>query len=137
MNLLTVRVNQFNRIPSAIDIGTNARVLVCHRVDGEPHGRQFVVHVAGSKGAIAGFFVAFFPGENEGVNPHGLSAVYLFGFMCWLFQFISVFLLISQTCSFPIYHDVNPNKSTILTATDEPSPVFNTLITSFERNHNP
>jgi hypothetical protein len=34
-----------------------------------------VVHISCSEVAVAGFLVAFFPGENEGGKPHGLSAV--------------------------------------------------------------
>jgi hypothetical protein len=41
-----------------------------------------VVHIAGAEVAVAGFLVPLFPGENKGVKPHGLRAVYPFGSMC-------------------------------------------------------
>jgi hypothetical protein len=52
-----------------------------------------VVHVAGAEVAIPRFLVFLFPGESEGVKPHGLSAVYTFGFMCWLVHLTVVIYL--------------------------------------------
>ena len=81
-------------------------------------------------------------GENEGVKPHVLCAFYTFGFVCWLVQLFIV--LVIATCFIPlfqllhqIYQYVKFNMSTILMAKDNSLSEFNTLITSFDRNHNP
>jgi hypothetical protein len=40
-----------------------------------------MVHVSRAEITIAGFLIAFFAGENEGVKPLGFKAVLPFGFM--------------------------------------------------------
>ena len=37
------------------------------------------------------------PGENKGVKPHGLNAVYPFGVMCWCGQLVFMYLLLSHS----------------------------------------
>ena len=81
-----IRVNQLDRIPRAIGIRTNARVLVGQLVDAEPHGHQLVVHIASAEVSVAGFLVAFFPGERRRVEPQDFGAVLYVGFMCWSVQ---------------------------------------------------
>ncbi len=50
-----------------------------------------MIHVPRAEVAVAGFLVAFFPGENDGVKPHSLSAVYPFGFICLSVQLVYSF----------------------------------------------
>ena len=60
----TIRIHQFHRIPHAISIRTHPRVLIRHRVNTQPTGHQFVVHVPCPEVSIPCFLVAFFPGES-------------------------------------------------------------------------
>lgn len=76
--------------PRTVNVGTHAWILVAHRVDAEPYGHQFVVHVPRAEVAVAGFLVSLFPGGNKGVKPHGYCAVYPFGFMYWTVQLVVV-----------------------------------------------
>ena len=81
-NLFSIRVYQFNRIPVAVGIGTNRGVFIGQWVNAQPHGHQFVVHIAGTEISVAGFLVALFASENIAVKPYVFCTVYPFGFMC-------------------------------------------------------
>ena len=59
-----VRIHQLHRIPSAIGIRTNTRVLVRHWVDAQPSGQKFVVKVPCTEVRIAGFGVFLLAGES-------------------------------------------------------------------------
>ena len=56
--LLAIGIDQPHRAPGTVGIRRNTRVLVCHRVDAEPHGHQLVVQVSGAEVAVVGFLIA-------------------------------------------------------------------------------
>lgn len=62
--MISIRIHQLRWVPNAVGIRRNARILVRHRVDEEPHRHQLVVQVACTEVAIACFLVAFFAGEG-------------------------------------------------------------------------
>ena len=62
--LSTIQVHQLHGVPGAVGVGADGGVFVGHRVNGEPHGHQLVVHVSGSKVAVARFLIFLFPGER-------------------------------------------------------------------------
>ena len=62
--MISIRVHQLRWVPNAVGIRRNARILIRHRVDGEPHRHQLMVHISRPEVAVAGFLVAFFAGEG-------------------------------------------------------------------------
>ena len=65
--IISIRVHQLHWIPSAVGIGTYARVLVRHRVNGEEDAREGRVVVARTEVVIACFRVFFLAGEGESI----------------------------------------------------------------------
>ena len=105
-HLFSIRIYQLYRVPSAIRIGANARVLVRQWVNAEPHGHQLVVHVPGAEITISRLLISFFPGEYCRVTPREIRARVRFSFMCYSVQFFfaiseakSPTLLILISCS--------------------------------------
>ena len=96
----TFWVHQFHRVSRTVSIRRNASVLIPQRIHAQPHGHQFVFHIAGTEVAEAGLLVALLTvfcfihwcsppltgviaGGNIGVIPYGLHAAYPLLFDCW------------------------------------------------------